>query len=219
MIWLMILLGVVVLVFIIVVTKVNILVSYRHNQDDDLLEVKVRVWKLQVYKFSAPMIKIDEDSAAIIVEDDQKMGNMETKNKEKFTVERIKRDIEKINDLFKHVVGLHKVIRQFLKKTNVHYLEWYSHIGVGDAAHTAQLSGVIWTLKGSFIGLMGNYMRLLKMPILRLTPHFQSVVSKTSISCMISFGIGHAIIAGLMLLKHWKRRPRFNTSHSVEKNM
>ena len=42
----------------------------------------------------------------------------------------------------------------FLKKVNVTELEWHSTMGVGDAALTGMLTGALWTIKGSIIGMI-----------------------------------------------------------------
>ncbi|MFC0473247.1 DUF2953 domain-containing protein [Halalkalibacter kiskunsagensis] len=220
MIWMIVIGALILLGLFIIITKVNIDISYRHNQDDDLLEVKVSLWRMRVYTFSAPVIKLDEDSASLLVEEEQKIGMMESKKKKKpITPELILEDLRWLRDFLKHVVGLHNIVRRFLKKVSVNRFTWHSDIGVGDAAHTAQLAGAIWALKGSIIGIIGNSMRMKFMPKLSIDPQFQGVVSHTYLSCMFSFRIGHAIVAGLMLLKHWRRRPKMPKAESVEKNM
>ncbi|WP_332689866.1 DUF2953 domain-containing protein [Halalkalibacter lacteus] len=220
MIWMIVIGALILLAFVIVITKVNIDMVYRHNQDDDLLEVKVSLWRMRVYTFSTPVIKLDDDSASLLVEEEQKIGMMESKKKKKpITPELILEDLRWLRDFLEHVVGLHKIVRRFLKKVRVNRFTWHSGIGVGDAAYTAQLAGAIWALKGSIIGLIGNSMRMKFMPKLSIDPHFQAVVSYTYLSCMFSFRIGHAIVAGLMLLKHWRRRPKMPKADSVEKNM
>ncbi|GAE34146.1 DUF2953 domain-containing protein [Halalkalibacter akibai] len=220
MVWTYIIIGLIFLFVVIAITKVKIDILYRHHQDDDLLEVKTFIWKMRVYTFSAPVIKVDDDSASVIVEDEHEIAGMKMKNKLPITPELIVEDLRWLKRFLDHVVGLHKIVRKFLKKVHVNHFRWHSDIGVGDAAHTAQLIGAIWALKGSIIGIVGNTMRIRKMPKLTINPHFQAMVSHTHLSCIISFRIGHAIIAGLMLLKHWRRRPkRVRTNASVEKNM
>jgi hypothetical protein len=42
------------------------------------------------------------------------------------------------------------------------------------------------------------------MPNLSVTPHFQAAVIQSRLSCIFQFRIGHAILAGLKLIKFWK---------------
>ncbi|WP_227936591.1 DUF2953 domain-containing protein [Alkalihalobacillus deserti] len=220
MVWTIVIVGLILLFIVIAITKVKINCQYRHNQDDDLLEVIVTIWKIKVYTFSAPIIKIDSDSATILVEEEQEIAGVQSKKKLPITPELILGKLRWLRDFIDHVIGLHKIVRRFLKKVSVNKFTWHTDIGVGDAAYTAQLAGAVWTLKGSIIGMIGNTMRIKLMPKLSITPQFQAVVSHTYFSCIFSFRIGHAIVAGLMLLRHWKRRPKFERpSSSVQKNM
>lgn len=217
--WMIIIAILLILFCIIIVTKVKVQTMYRHRKDDDLLEVKVYVWWIRVYTFSAPVIKLDDDSFSLEVEEEQQIGPTESKKKGRITPQIVVEKLRLLRDFLDHVVGLHKIIKRFLKKVKVHNFEWHSGIGVADAAYTAQLTGVVWSLKGAIVGVLSKYMRLQQMPKLSVEPHFQMMITHTNLSCMISFRIGQAMIAGLMLLKHWRRRPKFKQSHSVEENM
>ncbi|MCL7747809.1 DUF2953 domain-containing protein [Halalkalibacter alkaliphilus] len=219
MVWTIIISAIIILFTIIIFSKVKIYIDYQHNQDDDLLDAKVTFWGMRIYTFSAPVIKIDDDSASLIVEEEQKIAGIESKKALPVTPELLQHYFRWLKDFLDHVVGLHKIVRKFLKKVRVNSFTWHTDIGVGDAAHTAQLAGAIWGVKGNIIGLVGNYMRMKFMPKLTIDPHFQAMVSHTYLSCMFSFRIGHAIVAGLMLLKHWRRRPKMSKTNSVEKNM
>ncbi|GAE25840.1 hypothetical protein JCM9140_1858 [Halalkalibacter wakoensis JCM 9140] len=219
MVWTIVILALILLFIIVAASKIKIYVDYKHNKDDDLLEAKVTFWGMKVYSFSAPVIKVDDDSASLIVEEEQKIAGMETKKALPVTPELLHDYFRWLKDFLDHVVGLHKIVKKFLKKVSVNSFTWHTDIGVGDAAHTAQLAGAIWGVKGNIVGLIGNYMRMKFMPKLSVDPHFQAMVSHTYLSCMFSFRIGHAILAGLMLLKHWRRRPKMSQTNSVEKNM
>ncbi|WP_332634415.1 DUF2953 domain-containing protein [Halalkalibacter flavus] len=219
MVWTIIISAIIILFTIIIFSRVKIYIDYRHNQDDDLLDAKVTFWGMRIYTFSAPVIKIDDDTASLIVEEEQKIAGIESKKALPVTPELLQHYFRWLKDFLDHVVGLHKIVRKFLKKVRVNSFTWHTDIGVGDAAHTAQLAGAIWGVKGNIIGLVGNYMRMKFMPKLTIDPHFQAMVSHTYLSCMFSFRIGHAIVAGLMLLKHWRRRPKMSKTNSVEKNM
>lgn len=219
MIWLIVTASLVILFVFIAITKVTVKTTYRHHQDDDLLDVHVSLWWMRVYTFSAPLIQLDDNSASLVVEEEQKIGKKKTKKTGKITVQTIVDDLQLFNRFLQHVVGFHNILRRFLKRVSVHNFEWRTEVGVGNAAYSAELAGAVWTLKGSIIGLVGNYMKMKQMPKLNVQPHFQENISRTYFSCMISFRIGHAIVAGLMLIRHWKRRPTLSRSNSVEENM
>ncbi|WP_100405116.1 DUF2953 domain-containing protein [Bacillus solitudinis] len=210
--------GLLLLLFILfLITKVSIDVQYEHKQDDDLLEVVVYFWKLRVYTFSAPLIRLDFNSESIVVDEEQNISGNREKGRKIITKDLIIHDLQKLNEFIQHVAGLHKIVRRFLGRISVHFLKWKSEFGIGDAAHTGQLIGTVWTIKGSIIGLIGNYMKMKRLPEVAVTPHFQEVVSRTKFTCMLSFRIGHAIVAGLMIIKHWKKRPKLFQPKPVEK--
>ncbi len=85
-------------------------------------------------------------------------------------------------------------------------------IGIGDAAHTATITGVLWSVKGGLIALLSHYFRLKEMPALFITPNFQRPDIQTHLKCMIQFRIGNAMLAGIKLVKYWKGgRPKFHS--------
>ncbi len=47
-----------------------------------------------------------------------------------------------------------------MRKVTVKQFEWHSMIGVGDAAHTGMISGAIWTLKGSIVGIIKSLFKI-----------------------------------------------------------
>jgi hypothetical protein len=128
------------------------------------------------------------------------------------------KNMKKANELANHVVGLHRVVKKFTKKIHVRKLEWITSFGVGDAAHTGMLAGVIWGLKGNFIGLLYHYTQVEMKPKLIVNPLFTQLYSETNIACMLSFRIGHAIIAAIRLLKQWKKLRKGGVHHARASN-
>jgi hypothetical protein len=205
-----------VLAIIIIITKVKILLDYFHGNDNDHLKVTVKAWGgLIKYKVDIPVIKIDDNSPTIVAEEKVQMGAEGNLKKEK-TAQVDKTDLlNSINDfkqLLTHIAGLHKIIRDFLKKVTIRQIEWHTMVGVGDAAATGVITGAFWAVKGGVIGVLSHYMKLIDMPVMSITPSFQHAVSITSFKCMIQVRVGHAILAGIKLVKYWKGGlPEFKT--------
>ncbi|MBP3040386.1 DUF2953 domain-containing protein [Bacillaceae bacterium Marseille-Q3522] len=191
---------------LVALTKITVKIDYLHRNNNNELTIFFQAWfKLISYKISIPVLAMDQDSPTLIMKQKTEMGKKEGEKKKKvFTAEDFWHNLRKTEKLFKHIIHLHKIIRQFLNKLKIKKLEWTSHIGVGEAAYTAILAGAIWTAKGSLLGFLSNYMRLETKPNVMIYPHFQAVVSQTSFSCMIQFRIGHAILAGLKMIFYWK---------------
>lgn len=208
--------GFFVLITFIVITKLKIEITYKHDRDNDLLMVRFYAWKVRWYTFKAPLIEVDKNSPSIVI--NKKARSTVGKNKEKVRVtpKSVMRYINDMRRILAHIVDFKRIIIRFLRRVHIENFEWKSRVGTVDAAMTGKIIGVIWSFKGSLVGLLSHYLQLKQMPNLDVQADFQNNQSKTSFSCMISFRLGHAIIAVLMVVKHWKRKPMmYRTSEQV----
>jgi hypothetical protein len=197
-----------VLVLIILFTKVKIFLDYFHGNDNDHFKVTIKAWGgLIKFKIEVPVVKIDDNSPTIIAEQKVKSGPDENMKQQK-TTQVDKNDLlDSLHDfkqLITHIAGFHKIIRLFLKKVTIRNIEWHTMVGVSDAAATGVITGAFWAVKGGVIGLLSNYMKMKEMPVMTITPSFQQTVSITSFKCMIQVRVGHAILAGIKLVKYWR---------------
>ena len=171
-----------------------------------------------------PLIKIDDNSPSVVVKGNSGMGNS-SENDSPTKVDQIKKDdimtyLRNTKEILQHVINMNVILRKFIKRIVIKHFEWHSLVGLGDAAHTGIITGALWTIKGSFIGMLSHFLRLKEMPVLSVTPHFQLAIIQTRITCIFQFRIGYAILAGLKLIKFWKGgRPnlKMNTANSKEK--
>lgn len=215
--WLLIIISALILLFIIVIfTKVKVFLYFYHNGDNDHLKLEFKAWfGLIKYKVDVPLVQLDDDSASIVVKEKTEAGPNSTVTSEdtkKVTAENILDSINDTKELLTHVVAFYRIARSFLKKVTIRELSWHTMIGAGDASLTGMLTGAFWAAKGSMLGVLSHYMRLKAIPDITITPHFQFAVSQTAISCMIQFRIGHAMLAGIKLIKYWKGgMPNFRT--------
>ncbi|WP_062047748.1 DUF2953 domain-containing protein [Bacillus sp. JCM 19034] len=219
MIWLYVIGGLIVLCLLLFVLKINISIQYRHEMDDDLFELTVYIWAMKVYKMSAPLIKFNKETLSLEVEEKQKTALKKSKKKGIITPQDLIDALRTIRDFIQHVIGLHTIVQRFLKKVRIKQLNWHSSVGIEDAAHTAQLAGVVWSLKSVIIGLISHYTRLQDVPKVSVEPRYQMLYSYSKFSCMISFRLGQAIFAGLMVIKHWRKKPTVHQAPSVEENI
>jgi hypothetical protein len=198
----------IVIVLIIFFTKVKILLDYFHGNDNDHFKVTIKAWGgLLKFTIEVPVVKIDDNSPTIVAEQKVKTGPDENMKQQKTTqVDKtdLLSSLHDFKQLIIHVAGLHKIVRDFLKKVTIRNIEWHTMVGVSDAAATAVITGAFWAVKGGVIGLLSNYMRMKDMPVMTITPSFQQTVSITSFKCMIQVRVGHAILAGIKLVKYWK---------------
>ena len=196
--------------------KLTIHIRYYHKKDNDDLKIELRaLFGLIKYKKTIPLIKIDENSPTLVMKEKTELqGKQETVEETKqFSASDLLIFLSNSKELLNHVVQFHRIVRSFLAKLTIKHIEWSSIVGLGDAAHTGMISGAIWAVKGSIIGIISNYMKLKDMPKINIYPQFQGMASETLFSCMIQFRIGHAMMAGIKLVKYWKDGfPKFKTS-------
>lgn len=186
--------------------KLSITIFFRHAQDDDECRVTFRVlFGLVRYTIRIPLIKVEKESLGIVVAHKTAQNVSESEPKRtKYSPQEIIHNFQKAKDFAEHVVHLHVIIRKFCSHITVTTFEWQSKIGTGDAAQTGVLVGIGWSVKYGVLALISKYMRVKTTPVLSLIPSFQQAVSETNFVCMIHFRIGHAIVAGIRIMKYWR---------------
>ncbi|WP_246941233.1 DUF2953 domain-containing protein [Bacillus pinisoli] len=206
MIWLYVILAIILFFSLLLLSNLYIKIDYSHTQDDDQLSIMVKLWFFR-YTFKIPLVKIDKDTNSIVFKKESQMGNSsEVKEKQptEVTPNEILNGFKNAREVIQHVVHLHSIVRAFLQKVTILKLDWHTNFGIGDAALTGMLVGAGWAVKGGIIGLVSQYMRLKTNPTITITPFFQHSFSHTKLTCMLSFRIGNAILAGLRIVKFWK---------------
>ncbi|MDQ0255022.1 hypothetical protein J2S74_002404 [Evansella vedderi] len=185
--------------------KMKVLINYSHNGQDDELSLQFRTLGFIKYSVNLPLLAIDDETPSVVYEEKRQSALGEKDIKEKFTLHRFLDDLKHFHRFLKHVVGFHTILRKFMQKMSIDKFLWESEIGTGDAALTGSASGLLWGIKGNTLGVISNYMNWKTKPQISVVPQFQQMLLKTSFECMVSFRIGHAILAGLKVLRHWKK--------------
>lgn len=189
------------------ITRLTIFIEANHSQDDDHIKIRFSIWfGLIRYKINVPMVAVDKETPNIVFKKEKKasISTGESKKKEKFSVKNLLANIHDTKEVIKRVVDMVPILQRFLKKISVTKLEWHSHIGVGDAAHTGVITGIGWSIKGTIMGVISHYLNLKTHPEYSITPSFQVAVSETRLRCMIHFRIGYAMVAGIRVIKSWR---------------
>ncbi|MBB5324483.1 hypothetical protein HNQ34_001580 [Anoxybacillus tepidamans] len=187
--------------------KLSITIFFQHAQDDDECRITTKaLFGLVRYTVRIPLIKIDKQSPGIVVAHKETVKNVSESSlkRTKYNPREIIHSFKEAKEFAQHVVHLHVIVRKFLSHVSVTKLEWQSKIGTGDAAETGMIVGIGWSLKYGLAALISKYMSLKTVPFLSITPSFQQAVSETKFICMIHFRIGHAMIAGMRIVKYWR---------------
>ncbi|GAA0333057.1 DUF2953 domain-containing protein [Bacillus carboniphilus] len=207
----------VLLILIIFITKLTVEIDLYHGRDNDHLKIKFFAWfRIIRFTIDVPMVEVDKDSPSIVFKEEMKTGKKEKLKKEKkkrITPKEIINSLLDTKEILTHITQFYKIVRDFLNKVSIKKLDWKTAVGVGDASQTGVLTGAIWAIKGSIIGLISANMKLKVTPNLMVTPLFQQMASSISLQCMIQFRIGHAIIAGIKMLIFWRGgKPNFRST-------
>lgn len=205
-----------VVIALIAMTKIKLEISYKHARDNDLLTLRLYAWKIKLYTLRVPLIEMDKKSPSVVINKKNRSTFGKNKEKVRITPQTIARYIEDVKKILAHIVDFKRILTRFLRRVHLEHFEWKSTVGTDDAALTGKIIGIIWGMKGSIVGLFSCYLQMKQRPVLDVQADFQNKQSKTSFSCMISFRLGHAIIAVIMVVKHWKSKPMmYRTSEQM----
>lgn len=120
--------------------------------------------------------------------------------KDRLTPEKVTHWNKQYHRFLKHVTDFYEVMKRFLSHVHIDKLYWQSQVGTGEAMETGLLTGVVWSIKGSILGIISKYIILTKDPILVVEPNFQQRVFRTNFECIISFRLGHVILTGIRII-------------------
>lgn len=124
--------------------------------------------------------------------------------------------LDSIGDIVKKLQEIHSVIKKYLKKVKINQWRWHSQIGTGDAASTGIVTGFAWTTKGMVVGVVGEYMHIIDIPELEITPVFQGKGFASRCELTASFRIYRSIIAAVMLFIFMRKQRSVGTEKSVQ---
>jgi energy-coupling factor transporter transmembrane protein EcfT len=208
---------IILLLIILAFSKLKVKINIMHTGDDDHFKVTMQLWRFIRYTIDVPLIQVDEEDATVVMKQKKYAGkDSETASNDqekRLTPKKMIKNMKKMQKLVNRVIGFHEIVKKFVRHITIHQLNWKSSFGTGDAAHTGVLTGVIWSLKGSIVGLLSHYMQLRTKPQLEVVPQFQKLHSETHLLCMISFRIGHTMFAAIRTVKYWKPKKGGKKQH------
>lgn len=208
MIWIVITL---VMIFLLIYfTTVKIQIEYKRAKENDHVHIQAGIWfGLIRLKFNIPLLQLQSLIKGVRVEENVTSSTPKDpeiqKRKFRFTPKEFYRYLKRFYQLRDQVLDLNRIVKQTLKKIRCEQFEWYTRVGVGDAASTGILTGVIWGIKTTFIGIFSQYVTLRTTPRMNVIPAFQGQHLDTQFFCIVRFRIGNAIIAGIRILFKFKK--------------
>lgn len=204
-----------VILLIIWFTSLRIQIVYRRQAENDDLEIELSVYRgLLRYRIHANMLQIRNMKTGVKVAGEadagpnQASGKQGEKKKEWITPHKVAEWARNFANWRRRVHNMDEILRTTLKRVRGESLEWHTNVGVGEAAVTGIVSGIVWTAKSAVLALLGRYVTLYTKPQLAVVPDFSRERLDTHLLCILRFRIGHAIIAAIRIAIHyfWKGR-------------
>ncbi|OQP04625.1 hypothetical protein BSK33_02755 [Geobacillus sp. 44B] len=189
--------------------KLSVTIFFQHAQDDDEWKITFRtLFGIVRYTVHIPLVKVETTSTSpgIVIAHKKSMENTANskEKRSKYTPKEIMNILRKAREFTERVVHLNDIMKNFFRHVSITKFEWQTKIGTGDAATTGMMVGLGWSLKYSVLAVCSKYMKLKTTPMITIIPSFHQAVSETKFICMIHFRIGHAILAGIRVIKHWR---------------
>ncbi|QKG84283.1 DUF2953 domain-containing protein [Kroppenstedtia pulmonis] len=184
-----------------VLSPVRVFVVYYRRGEDDQLKTQIRLlWGLIRLRYEMSMADLTEKGLQVKEKGVPKSPGKKKRRRKRITLATLQRWARESRYLQERIVHLYDVLRRFFSQVVCERLTWVSDIGTGDAAETGVLTGVVWSVKTTMIGMLGSYIRWGRSPDLDVRPFFEKEILDTNLNCIIRFRVGHAILAVLRLL-------------------
>jgi hypothetical protein len=186
--------------------RLSVTIYFQHAQDDDEWKITFRtLFGIVRYTVHIPLVKVETTSPGIVIVHEKSMNTANSKGKRsKYTPKEIMNIFRKAREFTERVVHLNDIMKNFFRHVSITKFEWQTKIGTGDAAATGMMVGLGWSLKYSVLAVCSKYMKLKTAPMITIIPSFYQAVSETKFICMIHFRIGHAMLAGIRVIKYWR---------------
>lgn len=91
------------------------------------------------------------------------------------------------------------ITNYIIRKLMINSIVCHTEIGTGDAAQTAIMAGLIWSIKSSVFPIITKHYELSDLSI-DVVPNYDSRVFKTSTDCIFSIRLGHIMIIRAKIL-------------------
>ncbi|WP_068617028.1 DUF2953 domain-containing protein [Paenibacillus tuaregi] len=193
------------LIFAALISRIRLTLNVnKHSKDDTILLEVSALFGLFKYKYEIPMLKFENLKQGIQVKQQRQDNVMKGHHKEdeqQIDKDKVEGWLENWNRILDATHDLKVWMQRTFRRVRVKHLDWSTEVGLSDAVHTAQLSGALWGVKYSLVGLLSFYLKLLVppelfvIPIYGRKPHFT-----TKMTCIAEIRCGYAIYAGLVLI-------------------
>ncbi|HET7626834.1 MAG TPA: DUF2953 domain-containing protein [Bacillales bacterium] len=185
------LIAVVIGLFALLCSRLYVEIQFCLQDQSNDMTITMRVWGIKVYSRHH---SVDLNGYPA------KEGNESAKKEKSGLDESLKLTQRMVRKLENAVAA----VRRFASKVTFVDFAWHSRIGCADAAVTGMTAGSLWALKGNALGVLDRFFQWKTEPELSVEPLWQKQRFETTIACMFSFRIGHAMLAARRIFKSLK---------------
>lgn len=207
--WLLGLALLLVIIIAIISSSIHIRVHYTRQRDNDNLIFDLRaLFGIYRHRYKIPIVQFSEASKGLVLQTEQvnvKTNEKTSAKKEKITYERVVEFYKNAKLLVANAFHFTDWLRHTLKRVRCVKFRWCTEIGVDDAAQTGLLTGVVWGVKTSILGLIFNRITMDAKPQIAVNPQYNHPQFTTDLFAEAKISVFFALSAGIQLLwRIWK---------------
>lgn len=204
--------SVVTVLLFVALQPIRIEVEYwRDGTDDRLLLLLKGPLGLVFQRTEIPVVDISFTAAGPIVSfvqesQDAIRGSQRTR-KTKVLLKEIQK-LRKVWRKLRRTLDTYRpVIEYMLSHVRLEALTWETRLGTADAAVTAMLTGLVWSVKGTLVTTMqARFPLVAERSSITVSPAYHQACFSTFFHCIFSIRLVHVINAQCKLLKHKLRQ-------------
>lgn len=186
---------IIVLLFLLLCSTVTLTIMVERSRSVEEVEVQISAFfGFLSHSTTIPLMEILEEQEEELKEKARKEKFLSSLN-----------GLKNVKSWIKRAMGTRPAASFMLRKTNIKTIQWETNLGVGNAASTAVGANLLLNVKIAFFAILSHYTNLLTVPELIVTPIYEVKTVQTYIRCMITFKLGHAMIAVIKLMKSQKK--------------
>ncbi|BBH21045.1 hypothetical protein Back11_23900 [Paenibacillus baekrokdamisoli] len=196
------------LLFLMAMTTVVIHGQVKRVGDNDDAELRIRAlfglihyhWKLPIARLKGMGMDFKQEMTG------ENMGGIQQNTAAKHVDgHSIIKSIETANMLLKQTDDLFGWVRRTLAHIRLTEWKWQTKVGTGDAMWTAMITGMLWSVKTTSIGVLSQLVRLKIDPKLEVEPIYARAYFSTEGEFTAKINFGYAMYAGIHLMQQMKK--------------
>jgi hypothetical protein len=188
----------------VLISYVHVHFTFKKHNHDDYAKITVRMlYGIVRINYEIPSIVFRNMKEGFLVKTEQRMNHSrgEAQSSERVNKRKVKKWAKDVKIMLRATEALKLWIKQTLTRVHMTHWSWSTRIGVGDAAYTAVLIGLVWSIKSIIIGYLSYQIRFEQTPKLQVVPVWEDEMEfQTELDWKLKIRITAVMIAGLTLL-------------------